>query len=67
MIRSNAASASASKPVEHARRDPLVAAGPQRRVRHLVLEDRFDVDPRRAVVKRIRIPQKHRPVRTRGR
>ncbi len=48
MIRSNASSASAFERVEHARVDPLVASGSQRRVRHLMLEDRFDVDPRRA-------------------
>ena len=36
------------EPVEHASRDPLVAASSQRRVRHLVIQDRFDIDPRRA-------------------
>ena len=34
--------------VEHAGVDPLVAPGPQRRVRHCKVEDRFDIDPRRA-------------------
>jgi hypothetical protein len=31
--------------VEHAGRDPLVAACSQRGVGHLVIEDGFDVDP----------------------
>ena len=48
MIRSNAASASVLSVLEHAGGDPLVAPGSQRGVRDLVLEDRFDVDPRRA-------------------
>jgi hypothetical protein len=34
--------------VEHPRLDPLVAASAQRRVGHLAIEDRLDVDPRRA-------------------
>jgi hypothetical protein len=34
--------------VEHSRRDPLVASSAQRGVRHSMLQDRFDVNPRRA-------------------
>jgi hypothetical protein len=37
-----------SEPVERASRDPLVAVSSQRRVRHLVVQDRFGIDPRRA-------------------
>jgi hypothetical protein len=32
--------------VEHPDGDPLVTSSPQRRVRHLAIQDRFDVDPR---------------------
>jgi NAD(P)H-binding len=32
--------------LEHPSSDPLVAPGPQRRVRHLVVEDRLDIHPR---------------------
>lgn len=34
--------------LEHAGLDPFVAAGAQRRVRHLMIEDRLDVHPRRS-------------------
>lgn len=33
------------EPFEHPGRDPLIATGSQRRVRHLEVQDRFDVDP----------------------
>jgi hypothetical protein len=37
-----------AEPVEHARCDPLVAAGPERGVGDSMFEDGFDVDPRRS-------------------
>jgi hypothetical protein len=53
--------------LEHAGLDPFVAAGAQRRVRHLMIEDRLDVHPRRSVTSRIKMPRKHNRSGTRGR
>ena len=52
--------------LEHASCDPLVASGPQRRVRHLVFEDRFDIDPRRAGHEPDQDPPETQPVRDAG-
>jgi len=49
--------------VEHAGRDPLVAAGPQRRIGHLEVHDRFDVDPRRSGHQPDQDPPETQPVR----
>ena len=52
--------------VEHAGGDPLVAAGPQRGVGDPMLEDRFDVDPRRAGGQPDQDPPEAQPVRDPG-
>jgi len=54
--------------LEHASRDSLVASGPQRRVRHLMFEDRFSIDQRRGghEPEQIKIPQKHSRSATRS-
>jgi hypothetical protein len=50
--------------LEHPRVDPLVAPGPQRRVRHPMLEDRLDIDPRRAGHQPDHDPAETQPVRS---
>ena len=53
---------------EHTGFDPVVASSPQRRVRHMVLKDRFDVHTHDApVTRRMRMPRKHSRSATRGR
>jgi hypothetical protein len=49
--------------LEHAGVDPLVATSAQGRVRHPVLEDRFDVGPRRAGHEPDDDPSEAQPVR----
>ena len=50
--------------LEHPGVDPLVPAGAQGGVGHLVVEDRFDIDPEKApVTSRIKIPRKAELVR----
>lgn len=46
--------------------DPFVAAGPQGRVRHLTVEDGFDIDPRGAGDQTDRDSSKADPVRNPG-
>lgn len=52
--------------VEHPGVDPLVAAPSQGRVGHLVIEDRFDVDPRRSGHQADEDPSEAQPVRHAG-
>jgi hypothetical protein len=49
--------------LEHACRDPLVTAGSQRRVRHLMLQNRFDIDPRATGGEPDQDPSEAQPVR----
>jgi hypothetical protein len=52
------------EPLEYS--DPLVASGSQRCVGHLVVEDRFDVHPRRAGDKADQEPPEAQPIRDAG-
>jgi hypothetical protein len=52
--------------IEHPRRDPLIPPGPQRRVRDLALQDRFDTDPRTARHQADQDPPETQPVRDPG-
>ena len=51
------------EPLEHSRVGLFIAPGPQRRVRHLMVEDRFDVDPRRAGHQPDQDPPETQPIR----